>query len=126
MKKVIFDTDIGIDDAMALLFLHHAPDLDLIAITTGFGNASVSDTTRNALYMKERFNMSAAVYAGAATPVGSALGEGYADFVHGKNGLGDIPLTAPMCEAEAMPAAEAIVELVRANPTHFPLLLLVA
>ena len=68
MKKVIFDTDIGIDDAMALLFLHHAPDVDLIAITTGFGNASVSDTTRNALYMKELFNMSAAVYAGAAMP----------------------------------------------------------
>ena len=116
MKKVIFDTDIGIDDAMALLFLHHAPVADLIAITTGFGNASVSDTTRNALYMKELFNMSAAVYAGAAMPVGSALGEGYADFVHGKNGLGDIPLTTPMCEAEATPAAEAIVELVRANP----------
>ena len=116
MKKVIFDTDIGIDDAMALLFLHHATDVDLIAITTGFGNASVSDTTRNALYMKELFNMSAAVYAGAAMPVGSALGEGYADFVHGKNGLGDIPITTPMCEAEAMPAAEAIVELVRANP----------
>ena len=46
MKKVIFDTDIGIDDAMTLLFLHRAPDLDLIVITTGFGNASVSDTTR--------------------------------------------------------------------------------
>ena len=120
MKKVIFDTDIGIDDAMALLFLHHAPDVDLIAITTGFGNASVSDTTRNALYMKELFNMSAAVYAGAATPVGSASGEGYADFVHGKNGLGDIPLTTPMCEAEATPAAEAIVELVSRIPTHFP------
>ena len=116
MKKVIFDTDIGIDDAMALLFLHHAPDVELIAITTGFGNASVRDTTRNALYMKELFSMSAAVYAGSATPVGKALGESYPDFVHGENGLGDISLTTPMCEAEAMPAAEAIVRLVKANP----------
>jgi len=31
MKKVIFDTDIGIDDAMALLFLHYSPDVDLRA-----------------------------------------------------------------------------------------------
>ena len=100
MKKVIFDTDIGIDDAMALLFLHHASDVEVIAITTGFGNASVSDTTRNALYMKELFGMSAAVYAGSAKPLGNALGEGYPDFVHGKNGLGDISLTAPMCKAK--------------------------
>ena len=91
MKKVIFDTDIGIDDAMALLFLHHAPDVDLIAITTGFGNASVSDTTRNALYMKELFNMSAAVYAGAVIPVGSALGEGYAHLSMAKTALATFP-----------------------------------
>ncbi len=26
-KKVIFDTDIGIDDAMALLFLHRAEEV---------------------------------------------------------------------------------------------------
>ena len=50
MKKVIFDTDIGIDDAMALLFLHYSPAVDLRAIVTGFGNASVETTTRNALY----------------------------------------------------------------------------
>jgi hypothetical protein len=51
MKKVIFDTDIGIDDAMALLFLHYSPAVDLRAIVTGFGNASIETTTRNALYM---------------------------------------------------------------------------
>ena len=87
-EKVIFDTDIGIDDAMALLFLHHASDVEVIAITTGFGNAK-GDTTRNALYMKELFGMSAAVMR-VRLNLGQSPGEGY-DFVHGKNGLGDIP-----------------------------------
>ena len=87
MKKVIFDTDIGIDDAMALLFLHHSPEVELVAITTGFGNASVSTTTRNALYVKGLFNLNAAVYAGASMPIGNSLGEGYPDFVHGKMAL---------------------------------------
>ena len=76
---------------MALLFLHHAPEVDLIAITTGFGNASVGDTTRNALYMKKLFNMSAAVYAGAATPVGSASGEGYAISSTAETALATFP-----------------------------------
>ena len=116
MKKVIFDTDIGIDDAMALLFLHHSPEVELVAITTGFGNASVSTTTRNALYVKGLFNLNAAVYAGASMPIGNTLGEGYPDFVHGKNGLGDIPLTTPVLKSERTKAAQAIVELAKANP----------
>ena len=58
VQKVIYDTDPGVDDAMALFFLHHHPDIDLIGITTGHGNASVETTTRNALYLKERFGIS--------------------------------------------------------------------
>ena len=41
MHKVIFDTDPGVDDAMALLFLHRHPDIDLIGVTTVFGNAPI-------------------------------------------------------------------------------------
>jgi inosine-uridine nucleoside N-ribohydrolase len=116
MKKVIFDTDIGIDDAMALLFLHYSPDVDLRAIVTGFGNANIDTTTRNALYMKECFGIEAPVYQGAGQPIGERLGEGYPDFVHGRNGLGDIELTEPAGQAEALSGAEAIVEIAKQNP----------
>ena len=37
MKKVIFDTDIGIDDAMALLFLHHSPEVELVLLVSNAG-----------------------------------------------------------------------------------------
>ncbi len=116
MKKVIFDTDIGIDDAMALLFLHYSPDVDLRAIVTGFGNASIDVTTRNALYMKESFGIDAPVYRGAGQPLGDRLGDGYPHFVHGSNGLGDIELTEPAGQVEALPGAEAIVKIAKQHP----------
>lgn len=116
MKRVIFDTDIGIDDAMALLFLHYAPTVSLEAITTVTGNASVENTTRNALYVCERFNIDVPVYRGAAKPIAAALGEDYPDFVHGQNGLGDIPLKTPLRQVEDTTAPERIVELARAHP----------
>ena len=57
--KIIFDTDPGIDDAMALLFIEASPALDLLAITTIYGNADIETTTRNALYLKQRFGLAA-------------------------------------------------------------------
>jgi purine nucleosidase len=36
--KVIFDTDPGIDDAMALLYISKLPELELLGITTVVGN----------------------------------------------------------------------------------------
>ncbi len=39
---VIFDTDPGIDDAMALLLLHALPSIEIRAISTVFGNASIA------------------------------------------------------------------------------------
>ena len=34
MLKVIFDTDPGVDDALALLYLHKHAQIDLIGVTT--------------------------------------------------------------------------------------------
>ena len=116
MKKVIYDTDIGIDDAMALLFLHYSPDVELQAIVSGFGNADIETTTRNALYMKELFGIGAPVFRGAGGPTGPRLGDSYPDFVHGSNGLGDIDIQEPSTECESQAGAEAIVDLVRSNP----------
>lgn len=116
LKQVIFDTDIGIDDAMALLFLQYSPEVELRGIVTGFGNASIENTTRNTLFLKELFNIDAPVYRGAAGPIGGRPGDGYPDFVHGKNGLGDIEITEPGIQAESVSGAQGIVDLVSNNP----------
>ena len=121
MKKVIFDTDIGIDDAVALLLLEFSPEVDLLAVVTGFGNASLDTTTRNALYMKERFGFAAPVYKGAAVPLGERLGDAVPDFVHGKNGLGDIELTEPKLKVADETGPEAIIALAKAHPGEISL-----
>jgi inosine-uridine nucleoside N-ribohydrolase len=55
LHKVIYDTDPGVDDAMALVFQALHPDIELLGITSVFGNATVETTTRNALYLRSRF-----------------------------------------------------------------------
>ncbi len=115
-KQVIFDTDIGIDDAMALLFLHYAPDVDLRAIISGFGNADIDTTTRNALFIKERFAVPAPVFRGAAAPIGATTLPEYPDFVHGRNGLGEVDIPTVETREEETGGPEALVQLARDNP----------
>ena len=113
---VIFDTDPGIDDAMALLFLHLSPAVELAGITTVLGNATVETTTRNALFLKERFGLSAPVAKGAGAPLVGRAGDP-PTFVHGHNGLGDIPLPETIgALADPRPAHRFIIDTVRAQP----------
>ncbi len=53
MTKLIIDTDPGVDDAMAILYAAAHPALDLIGLTTVFGNVPVATATRNALFLAE-------------------------------------------------------------------------
>ena len=116
MHKVIFDTDPGIDDAMALLFLAAHPDVELLGVTTTFGNGTIETTTRNALYLCDRFGIDAPVGQGAGAPlVGDA--EPPPHYVHGHNGLGDIDLPETLTRtADPRPAHKLIIDLVRAHP----------
>lgn len=119
---VIFDTDPGIDDAMALLFLKAQPSLKLAAVTTVFGNAEVDITTRNALYLTRRFGIDAPVYAGASQPLTIARRPA-PTFIHGNDGLGDADLvTGFSAEPAEGHAADRIVEIIRANPGKVTLL----
>jgi purine nucleosidase len=118
MHKVIFDTDPGVDDAMALLFLHNHPDIDLIGITTVFGNASIETTTRNALFLKREWGMAAPVARGDGktyNPTRNPID--WPVMIHGHDGLGniDVPETIDL-PVDPRPAHRFIIETVRANP----------
>ena len=52
-KRFILDTDTGVDDAMALLFILRSPELELEGVTTVYGNSTVDNCTRNALTVLE-------------------------------------------------------------------------
>jgi len=124
MHKVIFDTDPGVDDAMALLFLHNHPEIDLIGITTVFGNAAIETTTRNALFLKREW--------GIAAPVARGEGKTYNPMrnptdwpvmIHGHDGLGNIDVPEAIdLPVDPRPAHRFIIETVRANPGEVTLI----
>lgn len=116
MQKVIFDTDPGVDDALALLYLLRHPDIDLMGVTTVFGNAPVALTTRNARFLLRSWGHDVPVHAGAAGPLTPDMPQD--DFpvhIHGRNGLGDHPVPDdPKEESES--ASSFLIDTIRANP----------
>ena len=113
--NVIFDTDPGIDDAMALLLLHALPSTNVQAISTVFGNASIEDCTRNALYICERFSLPYPVYKGAGVTFSGLAETAYPDFVHGADGLGDVGFPVPTRRAEPQSSVDYMIETLRAT-----------
>lgn len=47
--KIVIDCDPGADDAQAILMALNASHVEILAITTVFGNGRVEDTAKNAL-----------------------------------------------------------------------------
>ena len=59
-KKIIIDTDPGVDDAMAIIMAldaHKRQQIEIIAITLVKGNASLKDAERNILRVLEIFGL---------------------------------------------------------------------
>jgi inosine-uridine nucleoside N-ribohydrolase len=52
-KRIIIDTDPGVDDACAFLLALASPEIQLEALTTTQGNVTLDKATRNALSVLE-------------------------------------------------------------------------
>ena len=114
-RKIIIDTDPGIDDAMAIFFAFAAPQLDVLGLTTTFGNVSVEMATQNAITLTEIAGVNVPVATGVAVPL-EITPRAYPDFVHGADGFGNIGWPAPKGKALDISAAQFIIDTVRANP----------
>ncbi len=114
-KKVIIDTDPGVDDAMAIAFAHFSPEIELLGLTTIFGNVSSAQATHNALALLELLNCQIPVAKGADQPLKKEL-RTFPDFVHGKNGFGDVLIPTSAREAINSTAADFIIDQVMADP----------
>ncbi len=110
-KHVVFDTDPGIDDAMALLYLNACENFKLHAITTILGNADIEQCTRNALILRDMFGMDVPVYKGSAIHINGTEPDDYPDFVHGADGLGDVGLPEYAGDIEQEDAVSALLDL---------------
>ena len=102
---VILDCDPGHDDAIALLLALASPEVELLGVTTTYGNQTLEKTTANALRVLELAGREdVPVAAGAATPLERELV--VAAHVHGESGLDGPTLPAPSVEPFSTDAVE--------------------
>jgi len=113
MHKVIFDTDPGVDDAMALLMAFNDPRHEIVGLTIAAGNVGLEHTVRNALKLCEIAGSAAPVFAGAPAPLLHPARD--AAYVHGRDGFGDIGYAHATRQADAEHAALAILRLSHAH-----------
>src|SRR5271156_2700643 len=101
VRRIIIDTDPGIDDAVAILLALASPELDVEVIVAVAGNGPLSVTERNTRAICELAGRpDLAVYAGCPQPLrGDAITPLY---FHGERGLGatGLPPSAMMLQQQ--------------------------
>ncbi len=109
MHKVILDTDIGtdVDDALALAVLLGSRDIDLLAITTVYGDTRLRSMI--AMHICELVKRSIQTYTGESQPISGR--EVWMSGSEGKN-YRDLETYTP----ESKSAVKYLVQTINANP----------
>ncbi len=124
-KKVILDVDTGIDDALAIAYATRSKQLDILGITTCFGNVLVEHATRNTQFVLHVLQEEIPVYQGSDRPLrGKDPYLEVAKRVHGSDGLGQqfqADFQGKLCQKERN-AIDFIIETVRQHRNELSLI----
>jgi inosine-uridine nucleoside N-ribohydrolase len=126
-KKIIIDTDPGIDDALALILSLNSPEIEIQAVTTVCGNVPVQLATKNVFSLLSFMNIKTPpkIASGSKQPLKEA--PAYAHHVHGSDGLGGLnifkDLNTP--HIDTLPEATGLIsEIVSRHPGEVTLVML--
>lgn len=131
--RIIIDTDPGVDDSMTIFMAIKSPQLEILGLTTIFGNVTTETATLNALRLCEFANRSdIPVAEGCHEPLmgGKPRARIHA---HGKDGLGNITLNpetsnhvplVPKSKKIDKTASQLMVEMVSKHPGEVSILAL--
>lgn len=119
--KIIIDTDPGIDDTFAVCTALRSPELEVVGLTSVFGNATIGHTTLNSLRLVE-------LEGHTSIPVAKGCGSSLVmptpplgTHVHGEDGFGNTNLPLPEGRPLDISAAEFIIQTVQNNPGEITL-----
>jgi purine nucleosidase len=118
-RKIILDCDPGHDDAIAILLALASTELEVLGITTVYGNVGLEFTSRNARIMVELAGKTTKVYAGASRPL--LRDRISAEDVHGKSGLEGPIFDEPKLPLEQQNAVQFIIESILEHPNQVTL-----
>ena len=108
---IVLDCDPGHDDAIALLLALASPEVELLGVTTTYGNQTLEKTTHNALRVLELVGRTdVPVARGATAPLARPLA--VAAHVHGDSGLDGPVLPSPRAKPTAAGALEWLASAV--------------
>jgi len=114
-KPVILDVDPGHDDAVAIMMACGSPGLDLLAVTTVAGNATLPKTTRNALRILSLIGRTDVPVAdGASGPLERSLRT--AEDIHGESGMDGPEIPEATFEPDGRGAVGLIADTLRESP----------
>lgn len=118
--RVVIDCDTGVDDTMAILYGLLAPEIEIVALPSVWGNTHVETTTLNNLRLLEIMDRPLIPVAqGAGKPLIGTLPP--VGRVHGLDGQGNTNLPPPRLKPVAESAAELIVRLAHEHPGQLTL-----
>ncbi|NOY99491.1 MAG: nucleoside hydrolase [Chloroflexi bacterium] len=119
-KRIIIDTDPGIDDALAILLALASPEVQVDGLTIVHGNCSADQGTVNALSVLELAQAAhVPVAKGCSLPlVQPSL---LAPETHGKTGIGYAQLPPPKARPAAQHAVDFLIERILAAPGEITL-----
>jgi purine nucleosidase len=114
-KRIIIDTDPGVDDALAFLLALASPEIQLEALTTTQGNVTLEKATRNGLSVLELAHAShIPVASGSVVPLVQPLRA--SAHVHGESGLGNSQLPEPQTRPVPQHVVDYLIGRVLAEP----------
>lgn len=123
MKKIVIDTDPGMDDALAIVLAAKSSAVEVLGISTVAGNYPIDITSRNALKTLE-------LIARTEIPVARGMGKPLArplpkdPFSHGSDGMAETHLPDPVTPLSPRHGIDLIIETVRAHPGEVTLVCL--
>ena len=119
-KKILIDTDPGIDDSLAILLALASPEISLEGLSVVHGNCSLAQATVNALSVLELARAShIPVAMGCELPlVQPSL---LAPETHGNTGLGYAKLPSPQSKPTRQHGCDFLIEKIMSNPGEIAL-----
>ena len=121
-RKIWIDTDVGTDDAIAIIMAMRNVNVQVVGISTCHGNTSLDNVVQNALYIRDLCNYDVPIFTGAEKPLRRSCV--YSDFIHGEDGLGDLGIKLKGRIPSEGEAHRKLIEALKNDPGQIELVCL--